>query len=54
VSRKFGRKIFLEGTAVLRVSEGVGNAEAEIAAVAVVHVDLQSLIEGGVPLVDLG
>ena len=48
------QEIFLEGTAVLRVSEGVGNAEAEVAAVAVVHVDLQSLIEGGVSLVDLG
>ncbi len=34
------QEVLLEGTAVLRMSEGVRHAEAEIAAVAVVHVDL--------------
>ncbi len=40
-----GQEVFLEGTAVLGVGESVSNAEAKISTVAVVHIDLQSLIK---------
>ena len=36
------------------MGEGVSNTEAEIATVAVIHIDLQSLIKCSVPLVNLG
>ena len=49
-----GEDVLLEGAAVAGVSVGVRDSEAEAVAEAMIHVDLQALIEGRVSLIDLG
>ncbi len=49
-----GQDVLLEGAAVAGVSVGVRDSEAEAVAEAMIYVDLQALVEGGVALIDLG